>query len=205
MNKILILTLNDLSIQFSEDLIDNITSILDEILGSFFSDIDYILKENIQVSKVFAINTFKYIAGEISLEDVIFLTVKGIVSSIIITTAFVLEKKIYTALSPILTPVIADVLSKAFSIIASALAIVVSMKIIEPMINILLLQILKLEQNMIKLEKIEKLCQDLIPQLTKDREKLIKLHYNIINENDKLFNQSFEKLKKSLKEEDINN
>ena len=204
MNKILILTLNDLSIQLSEDLMNNITAILDEILGSFFSDMDYLLKENIQVSKTFAINTFKYIRGEISLEDAIFLTIKAIVSSIIITSTFVLEKKIYTALSSIVTPIIADVLAKAFSIIVSSLAIVLSIKIIELMINVLLLQILKLEQNMIQLEQIEKLCQEFIPQLTKDRKELIKLHYNIINENDKLFSQSFEELKKSLKKEDVN-
>jgi len=203
MSRILIQVLTSIESSFNNEIISNITHVLNEMFNSFFSSIDHIFNETINSSKIITESLYKCAIGELTIEESFMFIIKSILSAIIAVGAVALEKKLYAFLSPIVSPLLAEVLSISFSILAAAFAVVASMKFIEKMKEILLLKIAQLNKASLKYKEIEEVCNTLIPQLIKDREKIMQIYNENLLYKEEIFRNSFYNFKKAINENNI--
>lgn len=195
--------INDLNACISTAAILNVTQILQDFFDSFISDINHLINENKQFVKETAKNLYLLSQGKLTFRETILLIIKSLLNIIVAAGAAILEKKLFAVLSPIFSPMVANILSVSFSIVVASLAIVFYMRFIESTINTLSLFILNSE--LMKLEEIENLCETYIPQLSKEKEEILKWHNEFIEKRGNIFNKSFNNLKQTLSREDINN
>jgi len=203
MSRILIQVLTSIESSFNNEIISNIINVLNEMFNSFFSSIDHIFNETINSSKIITESLYKCAIGELTIEESFMFIIKSILSAIIAVGAVALEKKLYAFLSPIVSPLLAEVLSISFSILAAAFAVVASMKFIEKMKEILLLKIAQLNKASLKYKEIEEVCNTLIPQLIKDREKIMQIYNENLLYKEEIFRSSFYNFKKAINENNI--
>ena len=129
--------------------------------------------------------------------------IKGLMSAILVVGTVTLEIKLEAFLAPLVSPTVASLLAPAFSIVIGSIALVLMMKTIDLALNTLFGVFAQRDMAKMKAEEIEKLCEEFLPSLIEDREKLEELIKNTYKERKLTFENSFEEFKKGLSENNI--
>ena len=129
--------------------------------------------------------------------------IKGLMSAILVVGTVTLEIKLEAFLAPLVSPTVASLLAPGFSIVIGSIALVLMMKTIDLALNTLFGVFAQRDMAKMKAEEIEKLCEEFLPSLIEDREKLEELIKNTYKERKLTFENSFEEFKKGLSENNI--
>jgi len=178
--------------------------ILSNIFKSISSKITTLFK-NLRTSLKSIYNAiYSYIKGEIKTKrELISVIIKGILSAIIITGSIALETKLEAFLIPILSPMIASIIAPILTIIISSIALVVATKAIDNAIDTMFKIIAEKNLAKARREEIEKICDEFLPDLIRDREKLAKLIKTEQRDRDKILDFNFKQLLKSISNSNI--
>jgi hypothetical protein len=150
--------------------------ILFQIFQSFFSKIMYLWKTFRNSLKSIFNAIYSYLTGKIkSYKELLSIIIKSILSAIMVTGSIALEAKLEAFLSPLVSPTVASYLAPAFSIVIGAIAVVISMKSVDLALNTLFSVFADVELAKMKAEKVKEICDELLPELIIEKEKLKEL------------------------------
>jgi hypothetical protein len=147
---------------------------------------------------------YSYFTGEIkSYRELISTIVKGLLSAILVVGTVALEAQLEAFLSPILTPLVASFVAPALAIIVGSIAVVITMKSVDLALNTLFGVFSQLDMVKMKAEKIQALCEELLPDLIAQKDELKALIASTYKERKLTYDNSFAEFKKGLSLSDI--
>jgi len=147
---------------------------------------------------------YSYMTGEIkSFKELTSSIVKGLLSAIMVVGTIALEIQLETFLAPIVTPTVASFLAPALSIVIGSIAVVVMMKSVDTALNALFSVFAKRDMAKMKAEEVERICEELLPDLIAEKEALKELIDKTYKERKLTFEKSFNDFKKGLVSNDI--
>ncbi len=183
--------------------IDVIVGILGQIFKSIAGQLKLIWTKLRNSAKSIYNAIYDYITGKISsFQECLKAILKGLFSAAVVVAVAGLEKKLYIELSAIVTPLIAQFLAPALSIIIGSIAVVAMCRSIDFGLDTLFGVFAQAEISKKRYEEIEALCEKMLPQIIADREclerKIKQTHYERVLS----FDMNFEGYKEALQSKD---
>lgn len=183
--------------------IDAIVGILGQIFKSIAGQLKLIWKKLRSAAKSIYNAIYDYITGKTAnFQECLKVIIKGLFSAIVVGLVAVLEEKLYIELSAIITPFVASFLAPTLSIIIGSIAVVAMCRSIDFGLDTLFGVFAQAEISKKRYEKIEALCQKMLPQIIADREflekKIRQMHYERVLR----FDMSFNGYKEALQSKD---
>ncbi len=183
--------------------IDVIVGILGQIFKSIAGQLKLIWTKLRNSAKSIYNAIYDYITGKISsFQECLKAILKGLVSAAVVVGVVALETKLEAELSAIFTPLIAQFLAPALSIIIGSIAVVAMCRSIDFGLDTLFGVFAQAEISKKRYEEIEALCEKILPQIIADREclerKIKQTHYERVLS----FDMNFEGYKEALQSKD---
>jgi len=179
--------------------------ILSQIFKSISSKITTIWK-NIRTSMKSIFNAiYEYMTGKIkSYKELMSTIIKGVLSAVLVVSTVTLETQLETFLAPLITHTVASFLAPILAIVIGSIAVVVTMKSVDLALNTLFGVFAQRDLAKMKMEKIQAICEDLMPSLIEEKENLKILIDETYRGRKLTFEQSFLSFKDGLSSHDIN-
>jgi hypothetical protein len=183
--------------------LDTAVGILSQIFKSLASKIKAIWKSLRSAAKSVYNAIYDFITGKVkTYKELLSIILKGLLSAIIISGSVILETKLEAFLSSVVTPAVASYLAPAITIVVGAIAVVISMKSIDAVLNMLFGLFSKAELARMKAEKVREICDEMLPKLIEDTERLEKLIEKTYKERKLKLEMSFNEFQKGLSSND---
>ncbi|SFV71269.1 hypothetical protein MNB_SV-13-43 [hydrothermal vent metagenome] len=178
--------------------------ILSQIFKSISSKLMSIWK-SIRTSMKSIFNAiYSFLSGEIkTYKELVSTITKGFLSAILVVGTIALESQLEVFLAPIVTPLVASFLAPALSIVIGSIALVIMMKSVDMALNALFGIFSKRDISKMKAEEISKICEELMPELIKEKKELKELISTTYKERKLTFDKSFSDFKEGLSDNNI--
>ena len=178
--------------------------ILSQIFKSFSSKLMSLWKNIRNSAKSIFDAIYSYITGEIkNYKELLSIIIKGLLSAIMVVGTIALESQLEVFLTPIVTPLVASFLAPALSIVMGAIAVVLTMRSVDVVLNTLFSVFSKANLAKMRAEKVKEICAEMIPELIAKKDELEVLIKQTYRERKLTFEKSFSEFKQGLKENDI--
>ena len=179
--------------------------IISQIFKSFSSKIMQIWQSLRNSAKSVFNAIYNYITGKIkTYKELLSIIIKGILSAIMVVGIAAMETQLEAFLAPLVTPLVASYLAPAISIVIGAIAVVLSMRAVDMVLNTIFAAIAKANAAKLKAEKIAQICDELLPDLINETEELQKLIDTTFKTRKLTLDKSFKEFKQGLNNNDIN-
>lgn len=153
--------------------IDVAIGILGQIFNSIAGKLKVIWKELRSAAKSIYNAIYEYVTGKISsFEKLLSLIIKGFFSAGIIITSVGVESQLEAALAPLITPFVAAFVAPTLAIIVGSIAVVAMSKMVDFALETLFGVFAQAEISKKRYEEIEALCEEMLPNIIADRQKL---------------------------------
>lgn len=178
--------------------------ILSQIFTSISSKLKLLWKELRTSLKSIFNAIWSYITGETkSFQELMSIIIKSLLSAVTVVGTVALEIQLEAFLAPIVTPVVASFLAPALSIVIGSIAVVMVSKSVDLALNALFGVIAQRDIAKMKAEKIQSLCEELLPLLIEEREELENLIKKTYRDRRLSFEKSFNDFKNALSNNDL--
>lgn len=184
--------------------IDVGVGILSQMLKSISSKLNLLWKELRTSFKSIYNAIHSYISGEIkSYEELLSVIIKGILSAMLVVGTVAFETQLETFLAPIVTPTVASFLAPALAIVVGSLAVVVTMKGVDLALNTLFGVLAQRDVAKMKLEEIQSICGEFLPDLIMEQGELQELIDRTYQDKKLTFEKSFADFQYGLSKNNI--
>jgi hypothetical protein len=178
--------------------------ILSQIFKSISSKITTIWKSLRTSMKSIFNAIYEYMTGKIkSYKELMSTIIKGVLSAVLVVGTVALETQLETFLAPLITPLVASFLAPVLAIVVGSIAVVVTMKSVDLALNTLFGVFAQRDLAKMKMEKIQAICEELMPSLIEEKENLKALIDKTYQDRKLTFEQSFASFKNGLSSQDI--
>ncbi len=183
--------------------IDVVVGILGQIFKSIAGQLKLIWKKLRNAAKSIYNAIYDYITGKTAnFQECLKAILKGLFSAVVVVGVAGLEKKLEIELSAIFTPLVAQFLAPALSIIIGSIAVVLICRSIDFAIDTLFGVFAQAEISKKRYEEIEALCEKMLPKIIANRqrleERIKQTHYERVLR----FDMNFEGYKEALQSKD---
>lgn len=183
--------------------LDIAVDLLSQIFKSFSGKLKALWNNLRTAAKSIFNAIWEFTTGKITnFQDLITIIIKGLFSAIMVVGSITLESKLELFLASVLPSAVASVVASALAIVIGAIAVVFATRSIESALNVIFSTLAQEKAAQIRLEKIQSICNEMLPNLIEDNQALRRLITETYQKRRLSFDKSFDQFKEGLSKND---